>query len=289
MPERMRRIVPIILILAIVAYALFYLSTVSSEENSGLAAAGTVEAVQVRLSPEIGGRVNDVLVNEGDTVEAGDLLVRLDDAVLQAQRDQVAAGVPRAEAAVAAANLALESAQQAYDRLFELTDEPDEDMLALAEASLENAEAQVKAAEAGVEAAQSALTLIDLQIEKTEISAPIAGTVLYRTVQPGELAAPGAPLIVLAQLEDLTITVYLPEDRYGAVNLGDQVEVEVDSFPDEIFFASVVRIADQAEFTPRNVQTGEGRRTTVFAIELRLADTAGKLKPGMPADVYFGR
>jgi HlyD family secretion protein len=95
--------------------------------------------------------------------------------------------------------------------------------------------------------------------------------------------------MVIAKLDDLSITVYLPEDRYGKVSLGDTAEVEVDSFPGVKFTATVIRIADEAEFTPRNVQTGEGRRTTVFAIELKLDDTEGKLRPGMPADVYFIR
>jgi hypothetical protein len=61
----------------------------------------------------------------------------------------------------------------------------------------------------------------------------------------------------------------------------------VDSFPDETFTATVTRIADQAEFTPRNVQTEDGRRATVFAIDLALLDPTGRLKPGMPADVEF--
>jgi HlyD family secretion protein len=64
------------------------------------------------------------------------------------------------------------------------------------------------------------------------------------------------------------ITVYLPEDRYGGVSLGEQVQVSVDTFPGDQFVATVSRIADEAEFTPRNVQTEEGRRSMVFAVEL---------------------
>ena len=85
----------------------------------------------------------------------------------------------------------------------------------------------------------------------------------------------------------MTITVYLPENQYGRVRIGDHANVEVDSFPDEVFAAEVVRIADEAEFTPRNVQTEEERQTTVYAIELRLTSGTGQLKPGMPADVVF--
>jgi HlyD family secretion protein len=62
----------------------------------------------------------------------------------------------------------------------------------------------------------------------------------------------------------------------------------VDSFPGQTFEAAVVHIADQAEYTPRNVQTAEGRRTTVFAVKLAVENPDGKLKPGMPADVSFG-
>ena len=86
---------------------------------------------------------------------------------------------------------------------------------------------------------------------------------------------------------NLYLTVYIPEDRYGQINLGQPVAVKVDSFPDESFTAKVTRIAEQAEFTPRNVQTAEGRATTVFAVKLAVDNAGGRLKPGMPADVYF--
>ena len=83
------------------------------------------------------------------------------------------------------------------------------------------------------------------------------------------------------------ITVYVPEDRYGEISLGQQAEISVDSFPDETFFATVVYIANSAEYTPRNVQTVEGRSSTVYAVKLKVDDPEGKLKPGMPADVNF--
>lgn len=120
------------------------------------------------------------------------------------------------------------------------------------------------------------------------IRTPIAGTVLYRSVEPGEFAAPGAPLVTVADLEHLTLTVYVPEDRYGQILLGESYPVTVDSFPSEIFTGTVSHIADRAEFTPRNVQTTDSRKTTVFAVKLDLAQNGGKLKPGMPADVNLG-
>jgi HlyD family secretion protein len=94
-------------------------------------------------------------------------------------------------------------------------------------------------------------------------------------------------VITTADLSQLTITVYVPEDRYGQIRRGQTATVTVDSFPGTEFSAQVTHIADQAEFTPRNVQTVEGRSATVYAIELAVTDTEGRLKPGMPADVSF--
>ena len=93
--------------------------------------------------------------------------------------------------------------------------------------------------------------------------------------------------MTIAQLDTLTVTVYISEDHYGEVSLGQNASLSVDSFPDETFSATVTRIADQAEYTPRNVQTKEERQTTVYAIELSVENLDGKLKPGMPVDVTF--
>jgi len=156
-----------------------------------------------------------------------------------------------------------------------------------AQAQVDVVQAQIKAAQAQVQAAQAALKVLDVQIAKLTLTAPADGVVLSRAIEPGEVASPSATLLVVGQLDDLTITVYVPEDRYGSISLGQAAQVSVDSFPGQTFTASVRRIADQAEFTPRNVQTADGRKTTVFAVKLSVDNTAGQLKPGMPADVRF--
>jgi HlyD family secretion protein len=161
---------------------------------------------------------------------------------------------------------------------------PDPDRLDLAQARLTLAKAQLTAAQAK---ADVDLQTLDLQLEKLRILAPSDGVVTARHIEPGEVLAAGADALSIGQLSHLTITVYLPEDRYGEISLGDAAAVSVDAFPGVSFTAAVVRIADQAEYTPRNVQTDEGRRTTVFAVELALEDVSGRLKPGMPADVVF--
>jgi HlyD family secretion protein len=144
-------------------------------------------------------------------------------------------------------------------------------------------------AQTAVEQAQSNLDLIDAQIVKLDVFATMDGVVLTRNVEPGEFVQPGAVAFTMADITDLTITVYVPENRYGKVELGQTAEVRVDSFPDLTFSATVVHVADQAEFTPRNVQTVEGRSATFYAIKLKVENVDGKLKIGMPADVVFGK
>ncbi len=161
---------------------------------------------------------------------------------------------------------------------------PDPAAVVLLEAQLATAQAQLALATSQTEVE---LQTIDLQIKDLVVQAPSSGVVLTRTVEPGEVLLPGAAALKIGDLDHLTITVYVPEDRYGEIAFGSQALVSVDSFPDLAFHAYVLRIANQAEFTPRNVQTEEGRKTTVFAVELSVADPMNRLKPGMPADVLF--
>jgi len=154
-------------------------------------------------------------------------------------------------------------------------------------ANINQAASGVVQGERMVAQAQAALGLIDLQIEKLEVPTAVSGVVMTRNIEPGEIIQPGMAAFTIGQLDQLTLKVYVPENLYGQINLGDQASVSVDSFPGQVFNGTVSRIADRAEYTPRNVQTQEDRQTTVFEVELALEDTQGKLKPGMPADVSF--
>lgn len=214
----------------------------------------------------------------------------------KAMKDFEALGDSPSAADIALLEARLASAERESEAI---KDGPDPDDTALAEAQVQTAEAnlalaqadtseeQLEAAQAQVEAAQAALEIVQAQYDKLVLTSPVDGIVLYRTVEPGEVVLPGSPAITLGLLDKLSITVYIPEDRYGQIDIRDKAIVKVDSFPGETFEATVVRIADQAEYTPRNVQTEEDRRTTVFAVELSVDDPQGKLKPGMPADVTF--
>jgi HlyD family secretion protein len=152
---------------------------------------------------------------------------------------------------------------------------------------VDQAQAAVDQAQKGVEQAQANLDLLDTQISKLTVQAPFDGIVLTRQAEPGETVNSGNVVLTIAQLKDLTITVYIPENRLGEVSIGETANVAVDSYPNEKFKGTVIYVSDQAQFTPRNVQTVEGRKTTVFAVKLKLLDTGTKLKPGMPGDVTF--
>ena len=189
----------------------------------------------------------------------------------------------------ARANLtvAQERYEVAQDTLSRLQTGERSPQVRIASIGLEQANAALQQAESAVRQAEANLSLLDTQLTKLIVPAPMDGVILTRNVEPGEFVQPGAVTFAMANLDNMTITVYVPEDRYGQISLGQQADVTVDSFPGESFLAEVVHIADQAEFTPRNVQTVEGRSSTVYAIKLKVIDGEGKLKIGMPADVAF--
>ena len=129
--------------------------------------------------------------------------------------------------------------------------------------------------------------LLEVQLERLTLRAPLGGVVLKRLVRQGEVVAAGAPVLTVARLDELTLTVYVPEAELGRVAVGQAVEARADAFPDRAFAGQVQAISSRAEFTPRNVQTARDRRKLVFAVKVRLPNPSGELKPGLPVDATF--
>ena len=146
---------------------------------------------------------------------------------------------------------------------------------------------QLKKAQINVQAAQANLELLDDEIAKMTVTAPVDGLVMSRSVDPGNVVIPGTELLSLARLNDLTINVYIPEDSYKNIQLGQTAAVAVDTFPGKKFTAEVVSISAKPQFIPRTARTVSGSKSTLYAIQLKLSDATGKLKPGMSADVSF--
>jgi multidrug efflux pump subunit AcrA (membrane-fusion protein) len=184
-------------------------------------------------------------------------------------------------------SVAQEQYYASLDMLHSLQTGDQSESVDAAKGAVDQAQAAVEQAQKAAQQAQANLNLLDTQMSKLTVNAPMDGVVLTRNVEPGGFVQPGGAAMTMANLNELTITVYVPEDRYGEIYLGQEVSVSVDSFPGQTFTATVSSIADQAEFTPRNVQTVSGRSATVYAIKLKVSDPEGKLKLGMPADVVF--
>ena len=184
---------------------------------------------------------------------------------LQARADQAVAALAQAEAQVAAAQAQVDGKSAGATR------------------------EQVAVLEAKVAQAETALDSLLTQRAQTEVVAPSDGTVLVLSAHRGEVAAKGATLVMLADLDTVKLVVYLPETSIGQIDLGQAVQVTVDSFPGRVFQGTVAHIADSAEFTPRHVATVEERANLVFAVEIGLPNEDGALKPGMPADAVFER
>lgn len=197
---------------------------------------------------------------------------------------QAAKDILEARARVAVARERCDAAQE---RLYALQTGEDAIEVQLAKAQMDQAQKALDQAKAAVARAEAQVRYLEAQLEKLTVTAPIDGVVLALDAKAGEVVQAGAAVLILGDLAHLTIRVYVPEDRLGDVRLGQMADLTVDAFPGQVFPAKVVYISDKAEYTPQNVQTQERRKATVFAVELEILDTTGRLKPGMPADVTF--
>jgi HlyD family secretion protein len=191
-------------------------------------------------------------------------------AALKALRDNPLAIVSQVHQAKGQFELAAAAARAAEAKLVELEAGPTREEVAVAESQ--------------VAQARAALRVLEAQIDKMTLRSPIAGIVTSRSAHSGEAAIAGATLLTVANLDEVKLTIYVPENELGRVHLGQEVGVAVDSFPGRVFTGTVSHIAQQAEFTPKNVQTEQERVNMVFAVQVRIPNAEHLLKPGMPAD-----
>lgn len=287
-----------------VMVALITLAGCNREQKAQFAGSGTFEATDVQLSAEVTGTILSLPKPEGAVVTAGDTLAVIDVEKLRLQRSEAEAAVRAATAQVDQADAALGAAREEYDN----TNKRAERMRNLAERgstsqqSLDDIETQERvarekrgAAQAALDAARAsearalaAVALVGENIADGIIRSPIDGILLTRYVEEGELAAPGSPLVEVADLSKLKIKIYVSPADLANIRLGDTAQVHPDGMT-ETFPGTVTWISSEAEFTPKNVETREARADLVFAVEITVPNPDLKLKPGLPADVYFER
>ena len=293
-------------------------------ENEILAS-GNVEVTEINVGFTLAGRISAMSAQEGQAVAQGEKLATLDNAEMTslvqqnnaalyealAKLEELKTGsrtqeVGQARASVTAIQAQLEKAQKDYERAEALYKQkliPDSQLDA-AKSAYDAAVAQhaqakeklslvkegstketIRAAEYRVEQAKAALAAAEERLKNTEIYAPMAGVVLSKNAENGEIIGQGVSVYTLGDLENPWIKVYIKEDKLGQVKLGQAVEVMTDSFPNKIYDGTITHISSKAEFTPKTVQTKEERVKLVFAVKVSVKNLNGELKPGMPADV----
>lgn len=147
----------------------------------------------------------------------------------------------------------------------------------------------IAAASSQVARARASLQQLETQTSELEVKSPADAFIEVLQVRPGDLIAPNSPVATLVELDRLWVRVYVPEPQLGHAQLGKEVGIAVDSFVGEVFKGTIEQIAARGEFTPRNVQTREERAHQVFAVRVRLDNSAKRLRAGMAADVSINK
>lgn len=293
--------------------------------DGSIQATGHVEAIEVRVSARVGGRLLRFDPIEGNRLAAGDVLAVIDTVDLVGERDRrvadlataranlelLAAGSRREEIAAGRASLAraqadLDGAERDLARLEALLEhgavarQARDDaatrrdvagaMVAEARAGLKRLEVgarpeEMAAGKARVAAAESDLARAEQAVRDGVITAPRSGIISEKLVEAGEMIGPGAPLAVLIDLETAWLNVYVPEPDLGRIRIGQSARITTDD--GQVRNGTVSFIAPEAEFTPKNVQTKDERVKLVYRIKIALENRDGLFKPGMPAEAVL--
>lgn len=299
----------------------------NSEAGGGIMLSGTVEAREAALSFQVGGRIEKLLVDEGQTVKRDQVVAQLvaDDYSLavdraKANRDAaqavlaaLEAGTRKQELKVAEATLEQAQAEQRFadedvKRIQSLIgkhlasqEQLDQAKLKrdVAKSAVRKAQQQLQLlregprqeeidqARAALAANQSALQSAERQLGYAQLISPVDGSVTLRQAEAGEVVGAGQPVFKVAELTRPWIRAYLNETDLARVKIGQAATVSVDGLPDKTFRGRLTFISSKAEFTPKAVETRALRVDLVYRVKVEVDDPEGLLKLGMPADVVF--
>ena len=309
--------------------ALLFFSACSQKQprTSGTVISGNIEVTDAQLGFKLPGRVTERPVFEGDSVKAGQLIARLDDAEQKEQLDLSRAELAGSEAAlaeleagsrpqeIASAEATLRSANAELNRV-QLDFVRQQDLRTknvIADRDFETAQAQLKVAEAHasetaerlklvregprtetiqqararVAQVRASVALAETHLAETRLYSPLTGAVLSHNIEPGEYVSAGTPIVTVADTLHTWVRAYVNQTDLGRVQLGQKLVVHTDTAPGKNFEGSVSFIASEAEFTPKTVQTTKERVKLVFRIKVDITNPQNELKPGMPADVIL--
>jgi HlyD family secretion protein len=323
--NKRRRVVIAVVVLVVIAVALWF-GVLRNDDSDVVVASGTVEATEADLGFQAPGRIERIAVLEGDRVVAGQELAWLDRIELQARRqaaeaqaeaaramlaelergfraEEIAQGraaLRAAEQRVSDARRDLERARRLFDggAVSQQTLDRAETVYELAMADRESVQEALQILETGprreriaaqraaLAQAEATVAQIDATLDFAVVRAPFDGLITVRHREPGETVAAGIPVLTLMNPDDRWVRIYVRADEVGRINVGHPATITGDAYPDRTYEGRVVFIANEAEFTPRNVQTTEERVKLVYRVKVQIVGDPGfDLKPGLAADV----
>ncbi|MHB8072978.1 HlyD family secretion protein [Desulfosporosinus fructosivorans] len=334
-----KKVAIIVVVLVLITLSVLGYRNYVNRPAESITYSGTIEGTDLPVQPELGGRIVDLPVDEGQMIKAGDIVAKLDDsqaiislASAKSQKTQAQAKlndllggarveeIRRLESIVMQAKANLDALEPSLkfeednlatnQKLYEggaiskqLVDAQQNKLDTLkaqyqgvlasvnvAQASVDQAEAgntqpTIQAQKAALDVAAQAVKAVELSLSKLTVKSPADGQVLYQHVELGQVVNPGTTLVTILNPNDLWIRIYIPEAKLNQVKVGGIASIVVDSYPGKTFKGEIQFVSNQAEFTPKNVQTKEERTTTVYAVKLRITEGLDQLKAGMPADV----
>ncbi len=251
---------------------------------------GRIEGDHYSVASKFPGRIVVLKAREGDEVNKGQVLARLDDTQINAKVIQAEKGVIAADAQCSAAEALEQQSRRDKIRMQNLLKDQTVSKQKAEQATLawRVEKDRLAAAKAQCGVAQAALQEVQSIQDDLTIRAPASGTITTRIVDEGEVVAAGSPFFDIVDLDRLYLEVYVPEKQIGKVRLGLPARIYSDAFPDKPFPATVRYIASRAEFTPKEVQTPDERVKLVYAVKLYLTKNPDhQLTPGLPADAVI--
>ncbi len=278
-----------IILIAGILTVLYILYTHNNSNTEEIRLSGTIEVVDVDISPEMSGRV--ILLNhiEGDPVRKGEILLKLDSKGIMTELRAAKAVEKTAVARVSIAKEQMGNAKKNFYRYKKLFSKH-----AISESSYDDIETAFKTASDtyvislhSLDEVRTRMDSLNVLLEKTEIISPIDGIILEKNVEEGEVVYPGEVLMVIGDITRPWARVYIAEQDIGKIRLGQNAYVVTDAYPDTRFKGVLRYIADKAEFTPKNVETRKERVRLVFEAKVYLENPEGILKPGLPVDTYL--
>lgn len=283
-------------------------SSVTSALPDGIAASnGRIEAERIEIATRLPGRITEVLVDEGDWVDAGDVIARMDTIELDAQLHAAVASVHQAqqqklqaEALLRQRRSELVTARAEFERVSQLAVEGfssearldgQRTVLDTAEAAIAAAEAGVPLAEAMIAAAEASVERLQALIDDATLTAPRDGRVQYVLAQEGEILGSGGRVATVTNLSQMYMSIFLPTRDAARLAVGDEARIILDAIPAYVIPAKVTFVASTAQFTPRSVETRDEREQLMFRVNLTivpdlLAQYQDRARAGVPGVGY---